>query len=207
LVQGLCRPDHRRQPLKRKGRPRGRPFRFCDSMRMRGLEPPRDCSHSVLSAARLPIPPHPQTTSAHTTDPPEDCQGVGFRISARCRLNPSPCGSPWRDLWPNPAITLDLFKRCYKQCTQLIRMPVFSYTGRRRGYRVKKNVLIITVEFSGNAPLILLICAPQTRVSNRCSHSSGRVSAPFHRSGSELQNHTTGELCPCNRLMDGIGLH
>src|SRR5262245_54444790 len=29
-------------------------------MRMRGLEPPRDCSHSVLSAARLPVPPHPR---------------------------------------------------------------------------------------------------------------------------------------------------
>ena len=31
-------------------------FCLCDKLvRMRGLEPPRDCSHSVLSAARLPF--------------------------------------------------------------------------------------------------------------------------------------------------------
>src|SRR5262245_10992214 len=35
------------------------------SMRMRGLEPPRDCSHSVLSAARLPVPPHPRWKLAY----------------------------------------------------------------------------------------------------------------------------------------------
>ena len=29
-------------------------------MRMRGLEPPRACTHGDLNAARLPIPPHPQ---------------------------------------------------------------------------------------------------------------------------------------------------
>lgn len=29
-------------------------------VRMRGLEPPRDCSHMDLNHARLPIPPHPQ---------------------------------------------------------------------------------------------------------------------------------------------------
>src|SRR5215475_277348 len=34
-------------------------------MRMRGLEPPRDCSHSVLSAARLPVPPHPRWKLAY----------------------------------------------------------------------------------------------------------------------------------------------
>src|SRR5262249_544799 len=34
-------------------------------MRMRGLEPPRDCSHSVLSAARLPVPPHPRRKWAY----------------------------------------------------------------------------------------------------------------------------------------------
>src|SRR5262252_419165 len=32
-------------------------------MRMRGLEPPRNCFHSVLSAARLPVPPHPHEAS------------------------------------------------------------------------------------------------------------------------------------------------
>jgi hypothetical protein len=36
------------------------------SMRMRGLEPPRDCSHGDLNAARLPIPPHPPACSEHS---------------------------------------------------------------------------------------------------------------------------------------------
>ena len=29
-------------------------------VRARGFEPPRDCSHWILSPARLPIPPRPQ---------------------------------------------------------------------------------------------------------------------------------------------------
>jgi hypothetical protein len=32
---------------------------------MRGLEPPRNCFHSVLSAARLPVPPHPQNEAEY----------------------------------------------------------------------------------------------------------------------------------------------
>ncbi len=31
-----------------------------EKMRMEGLEPPRDEAHRVLSAARLPVPPHPR---------------------------------------------------------------------------------------------------------------------------------------------------
>ena len=32
-----------------------------DSVRARGLEPPRDFSHGHLKPARLPIPPHPRS--------------------------------------------------------------------------------------------------------------------------------------------------
>jgi hypothetical protein len=32
-------------------------------VRMRGLEPPRDCSHYDLNVACLPIPAHPQNTA------------------------------------------------------------------------------------------------------------------------------------------------
>src|SRR3954464_14053362 len=35
-------------------------------MRMRGLEPPRDLSHTALNRARLPIPPHPPASSEHS---------------------------------------------------------------------------------------------------------------------------------------------
>ena len=30
-------------------------------VRLRGLEPPRDCSHTALNRARLPIPPQPHS--------------------------------------------------------------------------------------------------------------------------------------------------
>ena len=32
-------------------------------VRLRGLEPPRDCSHTALNRARLPIPPQPHNIS------------------------------------------------------------------------------------------------------------------------------------------------
>src|SRR5262245_42840746 len=50
------------------------------SMRMRGLEPPRDCSHSVLSAARLPVPPHPRWKCAY--------YWPGLRLSSKLVFQP-----------------------------------------------------------------------------------------------------------------------
>ena len=55
-------------------------------VRMRGLEPPRDCSHSVLSAARLPVPPHPQSDRGIVLCRLSKCQGALCPLRSSLRL-------------------------------------------------------------------------------------------------------------------------
>ena len=62
---------------------RGGPSR---GMRMRGLEPPRDCSHGDLNAARLPIPPHPPARREHIAHRPASRPDVASGALAKLNV-------------------------------------------------------------------------------------------------------------------------
>jgi hypothetical protein len=65
--RGACAPEEKK------------PLRGRDSMRMRGLEPPRGCPHTDLNRARLPIPPHPRAV-AIVAKPNPAPGGAVFRL-------------------------------------------------------------------------------------------------------------------------------